>query len=490
MHAKRTRDRKKQLLEVSESMISEMENESHSLREYLVSLKLISVEEAEKSEERANESKKELAALKVNTLFKLQDSFMTPFFLWNPNIWFQQYFLLLQASQNEYDLDGDDDDDDDHFNDDNGDGDDEHDNDGSLSGSDDNEKGSWSGSNNGNDSINGDTSGDGTASTGSNNSSSHNAPSSSSSSRSHNSSGSGSGSGGDSPTPKHVDMEWSKEQETSRLFNYGTKPSGSFKPSIAVSTQPLVHVNGVVYAPRAAGAKKSQSVESYNHGGVVPVNEEAKAVEKATYLVYSLHAQDKLLQASSSSSVSFATIAPAPPSHLSVSESSISISMSQVDVPVQSVQEMNATLALAAADYYQGQIQLEPRPSQGWLYPPSRTVLASVPISPAQISFKVPNILLSIIPQGILAPQSQGGVSPRGTFSPIELSLTKPFATPTQSPTSRITTCGSAFSAVLINNSKAQSGFVDINQFPVFQKDSIQHRNLPSSNYANGNAPL
>ena len=65
MHAKRTRDRKKQLLEVSESMIGEMENESHALREYLVSLKLISVEEAEKSEERATESKKELAALKV-----------------------------------------------------------------------------------------------------------------------------------------------------------------------------------------------------------------------------------------------------------------------------------------------------------------------------------------------------------------------------------------------------------------------------------------
>ena len=298
-----------------------------------------------------------------------------------------------------------------------------------------------------------------------------------------------SGSGGDSPTPKHVDMEWSKEQETSCLFNYGTKPSGSFKPNIADSTQPLVHVNGVVYAPRAAGAKKSQSVESYNHGGVVPVNEEAKAVEKATYLVYSLHAQDKLLQASSSS-VSFATIVPVPPSALSGPESSISTSMSHIEVPAQSGQEMNATLALAAADYYQGQIQLEPRPSQGWLYPPSRTVLASVPISPAQISFKVPNILLSIIPQGILAPQSQGGVSPRGTFSPIEMITTKPFATPTQSPTSRITTCGSAFSAVIMNNSKSQSGFVDINQFPVFQKDSIQHRNLPSSNYANGNAPL
>jgi hypothetical protein len=44
-----------------------MESESHALREYLVSLKLLSVEEAEKSEERATESKKELAALKVNT---------------------------------------------------------------------------------------------------------------------------------------------------------------------------------------------------------------------------------------------------------------------------------------------------------------------------------------------------------------------------------------------------------------------------------------
>lgn len=66
MHAKRTRDRKKQLLELSESMIGNMESESHALREYLVSLKLLSVEEAEKSEERATESKKELAALKVN----------------------------------------------------------------------------------------------------------------------------------------------------------------------------------------------------------------------------------------------------------------------------------------------------------------------------------------------------------------------------------------------------------------------------------------
>ena len=66
MHAKRTRDRKKQLVEVSEAMIGQMENESHALREYLVSLKLLSVEEAEKSKERASESQKELAALKVS----------------------------------------------------------------------------------------------------------------------------------------------------------------------------------------------------------------------------------------------------------------------------------------------------------------------------------------------------------------------------------------------------------------------------------------
>ena len=76
MHAKRTRDRKKQLLEVSESIIGEMENESHSLREYLVSLKLISVEEAEKSEERACESKKERAALKVTIFSHFCNAFL------------------------------------------------------------------------------------------------------------------------------------------------------------------------------------------------------------------------------------------------------------------------------------------------------------------------------------------------------------------------------------------------------------------------------
>ena len=65
MHAKRTRDRKKMLVENSEQMINKMEQEAHSLREYLVSVKLMSIEEARASEERAVASQKELAQLKV-----------------------------------------------------------------------------------------------------------------------------------------------------------------------------------------------------------------------------------------------------------------------------------------------------------------------------------------------------------------------------------------------------------------------------------------
>jgi hypothetical protein len=65
MHAKRTRDRKKKLLEDSETIISRMERESHLLRGYCVSLNMISMEDATRCEERASESKRELAALKV-----------------------------------------------------------------------------------------------------------------------------------------------------------------------------------------------------------------------------------------------------------------------------------------------------------------------------------------------------------------------------------------------------------------------------------------
>ena len=65
MHAKRTRDRKKKLLEDSETIISRMERESHLLRGYCVSLNMISMEDATRCEERASESRRELAALKV-----------------------------------------------------------------------------------------------------------------------------------------------------------------------------------------------------------------------------------------------------------------------------------------------------------------------------------------------------------------------------------------------------------------------------------------
>ena len=68
MHAKRTRDRKKKLLEDSESIIVRMERESHLLRGYCVSLNMLSAEDAVKLEERASESKRELAALKVRLI--------------------------------------------------------------------------------------------------------------------------------------------------------------------------------------------------------------------------------------------------------------------------------------------------------------------------------------------------------------------------------------------------------------------------------------
>lgn len=72
MHAKRTRDRKKKLLEDSETIISRMERESHLLRGYCVSLNMISMEDATRCEERASESKRELAALKVKLNFVIQ----------------------------------------------------------------------------------------------------------------------------------------------------------------------------------------------------------------------------------------------------------------------------------------------------------------------------------------------------------------------------------------------------------------------------------
>jgi hypothetical protein len=49
-------------------MIGKMDCEAKSLRDYLVKLRLLSIEDATKSDMRANESKKELVALKVSLL--------------------------------------------------------------------------------------------------------------------------------------------------------------------------------------------------------------------------------------------------------------------------------------------------------------------------------------------------------------------------------------------------------------------------------------
>ena len=82
MHAKRTRDRKKKLLEDSETIISRMERESHLLRGYCVSLNMISMEDATRCEERASESKRELAALKVKLNFVIQSMRLFDAFDW------------------------------------------------------------------------------------------------------------------------------------------------------------------------------------------------------------------------------------------------------------------------------------------------------------------------------------------------------------------------------------------------------------------------
>ena len=69
MHAKRTRDRKKYFLEVSERTIVDLEQEVQAMRNYLVSIKLLSAEDAAKSKERDSQSKRQLALLKGTLTF-------------------------------------------------------------------------------------------------------------------------------------------------------------------------------------------------------------------------------------------------------------------------------------------------------------------------------------------------------------------------------------------------------------------------------------
>lgn len=76
MHAKKTRDRKKQFLEMSENIIAEMEAEAKAMRSYLLSLNLISEEYCALSLRREMESKEEIAKLKVLRCFELIETTM------------------------------------------------------------------------------------------------------------------------------------------------------------------------------------------------------------------------------------------------------------------------------------------------------------------------------------------------------------------------------------------------------------------------------
>jgi len=63
MHAKRTRDRKKNFLEASEHIIADMESEIIAMRNYLLSIKVLTSDDLSKSAERDILAKKQLALL-------------------------------------------------------------------------------------------------------------------------------------------------------------------------------------------------------------------------------------------------------------------------------------------------------------------------------------------------------------------------------------------------------------------------------------------
>ena len=254
------------------------------------------------------------------------------------------------------------------------------------------------------DSLNGDTSGDASSSAscsskhGSSNSGDNaSSGSGSSHSLSHNSSGSGSGSGGDSPLPKHAKSDWKVEKG----FNYGTKPPSTYStkpthPNGPFPSHAHVHPSNAhaslsnVYSsshmhpiaapdPRcdvaSSSSSQSQSVESYNHGGVTATN------------AYNLFAVTNEMPPTPS----FAT---------------------------SSIGDIKTTLA--AADYFKNQITAAPQPR----------IIRPNPVQPTDASSfstrigtpyskKVKNILLAVIPGGISAPRGAGGVSPQGSFTPI-----------------------------------------------------------------------
>lgn len=271
-------------------------------------------------------------------------------------------------------------------------------------------------------------------------------------------------------------MEWSKTEQKSCVFNYGSKQSGGFKVGTAPPCSATSQV-GVAYS-RTSGSKKSQSVESYNHGGVVPVNEEANAVEIANYLGYS-HQQGQEKHAQ-------------PPNTISIAPASAvaSSSASQSSIPP-SVHETSSTLSVA--DYYQEKTQQDQNLPAGWRYPPLRPIPSThngTTHTSQNMAARVPNILLSVIPQGIMSPRSAGGVSPRGTFSPIEMAKGIAYSHNAH-PSPLHNTSSGVIVELDCANSSRMSCFTNMGKSQSMHlSESGQFRNLPSSNIANGNSPL
>lgn len=73
MHAKKTRDRKKFFLEMSDKIISEMETESKALRDYLRTIGVLSEEEYQQRNLIDLKAREEIDNLKVCLFFPIID---------------------------------------------------------------------------------------------------------------------------------------------------------------------------------------------------------------------------------------------------------------------------------------------------------------------------------------------------------------------------------------------------------------------------------
>lgn len=73
MHAKKTRDRKKFFLEMSDKIISEMETESKALRDYLRTIGVLSEEEYQQRNLIDLKAREEIDNLKVCLFFPVID---------------------------------------------------------------------------------------------------------------------------------------------------------------------------------------------------------------------------------------------------------------------------------------------------------------------------------------------------------------------------------------------------------------------------------